>query len=519
MKILKVSILTVAVLLLSVSAFSQIVDSAFVDGAVYAKLHDTSTAHLDLVSPPLSGLVATYGLDTMYWPFRGVNNIKLDKTYVLQFSDSNEVDQLIADLEALPMIDYAEKVPLNRTDAFVPNDIHPQQYYLDKINAQAAWDISTGSPDVVIAIVDNGVRLTHNDLEANIWVNPNEILNGLDDDDNLPNNVLLTDDINGFDLADFDNNPFPPASFDHGTHCAGIAAAVTNNGSGIASIGFNVEIMAVKVAPDAGDGNQLTASYQGVIYAILKNADVISMSWGSSQSSRTDKEVIDEAFNRGIVLVAAAGNDNSSAPFFPAAYPNVISVGSTNENDQKSSFSNFGSTVDVMAPGSSILSAVASADNAFNFLSGTSMACPLVAGLAALAKSAQPGLTPTEVRNALTSGCDNISSLNPGFNGQLGAGRINAFKTLSLVTGVSQVELGQDILLYPNPVAQDLHIRLHRDETLDIRVFDLLGVEVYAGTHSGKKFSLQLGSLKGGVYIVEVQTNSGKWQGKIVKAE
>lgn len=501
---------------------AQTLDTAYVDGSIYVKLFDTSAAHIDLLSPPLDSLITKYGLDTMYWPFKGYN-VPLDQTYRLEFTEIGKTDSLIAELESLPMFEYAEKVPLGISDGFVPNDVNANQTYLTKINAESAWGISQGSQQVVIAIIDNGVRLTHEDLAANIWVNPGETLgNGVDDDNNG-----RKDDINGFDIADNDNNPNPPpgisnsSGFVHGTHCAGIASAVTNNGKGIASIGFKVKIMAVKVARNSGNDRELTHSYEGVFYAMRAGADIISMSFGGAGGGQTALTIINAAFNSGAVLIAAAGNEGVSTPSFPAAFANVISVGATGNNDQIASFSNFGSTVDVMAPGVSILSTLAGSDDSYGFLSGTSMACPLVAGLAGLILSADGNLSPSEVRNVLTGGCDNINSVNPGLNGQIGAGRINAFKTLSLVAGVNAVEdlRTSGFLICPNPFKDLLNVSIGREDNMpvSISIFDHSGRRVFKCETPLQEITLSLKELPEGIYFLRINRDASMLAGKIIK--
>src|SRR5690606_5534613 len=235
------------------------------------------------------------------------------------------------------------------------------------------------------------------------------------------------------------------------------AAAVTNNGKGVASIGFNAKIMAVKATRNAGPGNVLHNSLDGVTYAVRNNADIISMSFASTGNSLTSDVLFRTAHTRGIVLIAAAGNDNVSTPYFPAAHPNVFAVGATNEDDEKASFSNFGSYLNIMAPGVSIYSTLASANNAYGFNSGTSMACPMVAGLASLVLAERPNYSPQQVFAELTQNADNISTQNPGFNGQLGSGRINAFKTLqSFTSNIFSETISNDLKIFPVPATDEL---------------------------------------------------------------
>ncbi len=404
----------------------------YISGQLFVKVNDASSESLLY---PGSGDRYPYGLKEIVKKFRvtGIskafilNDPKLSKTYLLRFDKHGKTPELISKLSGLHYIEYAERVPLYKT-SLTPNDLHPNQWYLPQIQAEAAWDITTGSASVVIAIVDDAVLISHEDLAPVIWVNPGEIPgNGIDDE---PNGYI--DDINGWDAADNDNDPNPvnPTNsyFSHGTHCAGIAAAATDNGIGIASVSYNVKLMAVKTAFN-GWGS-VPAALQGVEYAIAAKANIISMSWGGGPYSQTYQNVFDAAHNQGIVLIAAAGNDNTDILAYPASYNHVISVGATNSSDQRASFSNYGDSIDVMAPGQAIWSCKAGSNSSYDYNSGTSMACPLVSSLAALMLSWDPTLTPDELEACLKSSCDNIDAQNPGYIGQIGAGRINAEQAL-----------------------------------------------------------------------------------------
>ncbi len=341
--------------------------------------------------------------------------------------DEDELEYLISYLNRQEDILYVEKVPLYRT-LLDPDDPNiNSQWHLSNIQASQAWDIHAGS-GAVIAIIDDAVRITHEDLSPNLWVNPGEIPgDGLDNDNNG-----FIDDVHGWDLADNDNDPNPPPSasnevFTHGTHVAGIASAASNNGIGIASIGFGAKIMSLKAtSDDTEDARVIEEVFSTIQYAINNNADVINMSWGGPVFSQTFQDLIDVAHEAGIVLVAAAGNDNSDEVFYPAGYNHVISVAASKQDDGKASFSNYGETIDVTAPGLQIFSTLAGSDQSYGLLSGTSMASPLVAGLCGLAKSYVQNATPDQILSCLTSTADNIDNVNQGFEGLLGAGRINA---------------------------------------------------------------------------------------------
>ena len=382
--------------------------------------------------PQLRSLTEEYGITT--WKKAAVlNDPELLRWYRIEFTEAHQVGALMEALQNLPGVTMVERVPIMK-HFLTPNDISGNQYYLPLIDAEDAWDNTTGDPNIVVAIVDDAVLITHEDLQPNLWQNTGETPgNGIDDDNNG-----YVDDINGWDVSDNDNNPNPPASatnsnFTHGTHCAGIACAATDNGIGIAGMGWDVSLMAVKCKPNGASGPTLPDVWEGVQYAIAAEADVISMSWGGQGSSSFNQQIINTAVNNGIVCVAAAGNDDTDTQFFPAAYQNVIAVGASNSQDQKASFSNYGSYIDVMAPGVNILSTLAGSTSSYGYQSGTSMACPLVSGLCGLMLSANPNQTPAQIEQCLENGCENINAQNPNYVGQMGAGRVNANFALSCV--------------------------------------------------------------------------------------
>jgi hypothetical protein len=296
------------------------------------------------------------------------------------------------------------------------------QWALPKIQAAQAWDYTHGSSEVAIAIVDLGTQLDHPDLDANIWENTAELggVNGVDDDGNG-----WVDDFYGWDFMYSDGYPDPGPGESHGTHTAGSASAVTNNGIAIAGVGWNCKIMAVR----AGEGQYIYYGIEGINYASLTGAQAISCSWGGSGNSQYEQDVINDATDRGSLVVAAAGNENSSAPHYPSAYDNVLAVAATNPADSRSGYSNYGIWVDVCAPGDAIVSTVYG--GGIGAMSGTSMACPHVAGLAGLVFALHNTWTPAQVSAQILSTCDNIDALNPLYAGLLGEGRINAYRAVT----------------------------------------------------------------------------------------
>lgn len=267
------------------------------------------------------------------------------------------------------------------------------QWGMVKIQASQAWDMTTGSPSINIAILDTGVDLDHPDLA-------NKVISSVD----FTHSASL-DDVYG-----------------HGTHVAGIAAAMTNNGIGVAGLGYTSTIMNVKVLSDAGAGAYSWIA-SGIVWATDNGAEVINMSLGGPSASSTLEEAIAYAWSKGVVVIAAAGNSGTMAPFYPAYYTNCIAVAATDANDARASWSNYGDWVDVAAPGVSIYSTLK--NDGYGYKSGTSMASPHVAGLAALvfttvSDANGDGKLNDEVRNLIEATCDDI-----GLSG-IGYGRINA---------------------------------------------------------------------------------------------
>lgn len=505
---------------------SQTVNPNFIDGIVQFKLNDNSLLELDPYTnnvPALNLIFTLYGVDTLYKPFK-LSGTPLDKVYRIEFSNVTMVEDLIDDLELIPDVEFAEKSPLYKITQ-TPNDFNTaNQWALTKINAEQAWDFTTGSANVVIAIVDNGVKHSHEDLIGNRWVNSSEQggLPALDDDFNG-----YTDDIYGYDIADSDNDPEPPSNIDnssaffHGTHVAGIAAAATNNGTGIASLGYNCKFMSVKCSRNSSDGQSLTNAQDGIFYAMRSGADIINMSFASPENAGVTELIVNQATSSGVVLIGAAGNDNSDSEHYPGAYANVLCVGATDENDHKAGFSNYGSWVDVMAPGTGIYSTMPVGGNTYDYKQGTSMATPLVSGLAGLVLAANSGYSPTQVKNKIIGGCINIDNLNSGLAGQLGAGRINAWHTFSAV-GIAE-DGNTQIGIYPNPVDENgfLNFKFNQalKESIALTITDVSGrlvVSQNIGNPGDKTIELPLDNLSDGLYIASFDINGIHYQEKLI---
>ena len=279
------------------------------------------------------------------------------------------------------------------------------------IDAVEAWDVGTGSSDVVVAVIDTGIDYTHPDLIDNIWVNPGEIAgDGIDNDGNG-----FIDDIHGWDFAYNDSDPYDRQG--HGTHVAGTIGASGNNGIGVTGVSQDVSLMAIKFLNDSGSGTTSGAiraiEYTNLMKQRGTNIVLTNNSWGGGGYSSSLRSVIADAMDLDILFVAAAGNESTSSHSYPAGYDldNIISVASTDRYDELSSFSNFSTSwVDLAAPGSSILST--RAGGGYETLSGTSMASPHVAGAAALLAAVRPDLSALEIKAQLLENVDHLPQLS-----------------------------------------------------------------------------------------------------------
>lgn len=335
-----------------------------------------------------------------------------------------------------PHVEYAEPKYLYEISD-IPNDaLYSSMPQFPHVQAPAAWDVVKGAAgNVIIAVVDGGTYWNHQDLLANIWINEDEIPNnGIDDDNNG-----FIDDVYGWNFANNSNDPTglpnTPENAAHGTHVAGSAAAVTNNGIGVASISWNCVLMPINAGSPTSD-RSIAYGYDGIAYAAANGAQIINCSWGGTGNpSSLEQDVINFAYANGALVVAAAGNsgvNNDQTPHYPSNYKNVLAVGATGTaNDTKASFSNYGVTVDVFAPGVNIYSTVPNNGYQSAFWSGTSMASPMAAGLAGLVKTLNPGYTVDQLREQVRVTCDPIDAANPNFSGRLGKGRINALRAVT----------------------------------------------------------------------------------------
>ena len=367
----------------------------------------------------------------------------ISRYFKISFDKGYPIEEFVNSLQATGYFDLVEPVFIHQT-FFTPNDpAIASQYYIELIKANEAWDVTQGNSSIVIGIVDTGGDLDHPDLQNNLYIDPADPTDGIDNDGDgyIDNNRGW--DFSGTDVSligtpgfQGDNNPsvFSGNKFGHGTMVAGCASASTNDGIGISGVGFNTKLLFTKHYADNQPDNSTSYSsnlYEGVLYAALHGAKIINCSWGNANASGIAQDIINYVtLELGCLVVAAAGNSNSESPLYPAAYDNVLSVASSDEDDLRSWFSNYGRTVDIIAPGSNIYTT--NYDNGYRSDSGTSLSAPLVAGAAALVWAHNPTFTPLQVAEQLRISADETFYLNnAGFEHKLGRGRLDIARALT----------------------------------------------------------------------------------------
>ena len=418
----------------------------------------SSTTPLTAQSSAMTSIIKKLGANAIL----SVRPLLTDKAVqVIRLSKTADEDlsAAITALKSNPQVQYAEpNFVLHALDDGVPND--PEFYKMWAMHNTGQTDIGgsigvsgadinilplwkegfTGSRKVLVAVLDTGMDWNHPDLQANLYTNPGEIAgNGVDDDHNG-----FVDDVHGWNF--YDNNNIPMDDHNHGTHCAGIIGAAGNNSVGIAGINWNVSLMPLKFLSSQGSGSTDKA-IDAINYATMMKVNVMSNSWGGNGWSQGMYDAIKHARDGGVLFVAAAGNEahnNDDEATYPAGFEldNVVSVAATDNRDKLGIFSNYGqTTVHVAAPGVRIWSTVRGGDYAS--MSGTSMATPFAAGVAALVMSAHPELSYSEVKDRLIRTSTPVASLRTKV---VAKGRINAFNAMhDVVPPAIQVDKTQVI--------------------------------------------------------------------------
>ncbi|UCD51951.1 MAG: S8 family serine peptidase [Phycisphaerales bacterium] len=340
-----------------------------------------------------------------------------------------DVPTVCAQLRNDPDVQYAQPNYIYHICQVPDDPDFPDQYAHQLIQMPDAWDISTGSRDVVVAVLGTGVDVNHPDLKDNIWINPGEIPdNDVDDDENG-----YIDDVYGWNFEDGDNDVIPEEDYydigGHETMVAGVIAATGNNGEGVCGINWQCSLMVLRLSLYITTAEVA----EGLDYAAANGADILNMSFGADEFGAEGdpivKEAIDNAFAQGVLLFASAGNSDNDYPNYPAAYPNVVAVSSTDGEDIKTGHSSFGSWVDIAAPGTDIVTT--DLNGQYIATAGTSFSSPYVAAVGALVLSHRPDLSHVEIRAILENTTDPVyyGDVDP-VQGYVGTGRVNAYTAL-----------------------------------------------------------------------------------------
>jgi hypothetical protein len=416
-------------------------------------------AHLDIAvqNYPIKNIKQLYP-HTQKSP-KTAKRTEITKIFEIEYESDIPIMYLIKELRKSKLFEYVEASYIRELHAS-PNDtrLSEQILYFNQISAPDAWDIHKcqDGDEIVIGICDSGTEWYHEDLVANLWMNLGEDangngtvlvwdaglgryvfdpgdLNGIDDDGNGK-----VDDLVGWNFWTWDGtlarDPNGSSNNSHGTHVAGCAAAVTNNGKGVASVSWNVKFLPTKHSSNSS-GNLVFNSYSGIAYLTDMGVDIINCSWGGLGFSFAEKDVIDYALDEGVVIFASAGNNYTDQIQYPSGYPGVVNIASVNRYDTKTDYSNYGVSVDVTAPGGdnmtffSILSTIP--PNIYSNKTGTSMASPIAAGAFALLKSYRNTWTNEQLIKQFLGSGDDISTENPDYSNMLGSGRINVENSLT----------------------------------------------------------------------------------------
>jgi len=374
--------------------------------------------------------------------------------YLLTFSSKN-VNEIIEDYTKTGIFEFAEPNYLasggGKRDSIIPNDQYfSRQYNLYNdgsfnlspavvdadIDMELAWDIEQGDSTIVVAILDTGVKLRHPELRSRLWTNKDETINDMDDDGNG-----YQDDINGWDFVN--NDGTPRDDHGHGTNVTGILGAQGNNEIGYAGVDWNCKLMICKVLNSANRGSN-SSFIEAIVYAVDNGANIINMSLGGTGYSNAYHNAVKYAYDNNVAIIACMMNENSSTPFYPAAFPETIAVGSTDANDKRSApffwdnttGSNFGEHIDIVAPGNYIYGLSNSSNTNYNsYWGGTSQSAPLITGICALLLAQDSKRSPEDLRLIVTSTAEDlVGSVDEDTNGfdiYYGYGRANAYNALS----------------------------------------------------------------------------------------
>ena len=470
--------------------------------------------------------------------YQTINTKQSNKIIIIKYDSDIGLEEIISFYENTGLFEYVEPNYTGKGSGVlntIPNDSeYSNQWGLKNdgtfsnapsvsgadIEMELAWDIETGDPNMIVAIIDTGLRLAHPEFSGRLWNNVNEVADGTDTD----NNGFIDDLVAGWDFINSDNDPTDDHG--HGTNVAGIALASGNNTIGYAGVNWNAKVMICKALNENNSGSY-AAMAEAIYYAVDNGAKVINMSIGGSGNSTTLSDAIDYCYDNGVVLVACMMNFNNSVTYYPAGYNKTIAVGSTNPDDTRSnpffwsttSGSNFGSHIDLVAPGNYMNGLSDTSDTYYgSYWGGTSQASPLVAGVVSLLLSQNPALTFEEIRTILRESSedqvgDPSEDIN-GFDTYYGYGRLNAKNALShQALSINNFEnANKNIVIYPNPINRNSQLEISNliDGDYTINIYNAFGQNLQSKNTStyNSKITFSISNLNAGIYFLRVKNES-----------
>jgi len=472
------------------------------------------------------------------------NRPNVDKLLIIKFNQNIDVEELVRKYMQTEVFEFAEPNYIGRSagvQGFTPNDpnySNQWQFFNDgTFNGDAvagadtkmedAWDITTGSSSVVVAILDSGMKLDHPEIASRIWQNTADNNGNATDDDNNG----YADDFQGWDFAYSDN--IPNDAYGHGTNVGSIVGMDGDNGTGLAGVDWNCQLMIGKILDD-NDFGYYSWWAEAIYYAVDNGADVINMSVGGSSYSATLEAAVDYAHTNDVVVVVCMMNADNNTTYYPAGFANSIAVGATGVDDKRvspffwsvTSGSSYGSHIDLVAPGSPIYGLSYNSNTNYNsYWGGTSQASPQVAGVVALIKSLDPSLNVEAIRSILKNTADDQvgdpSEDIAGWDQYYGSGRMNAGAALTFVqnsiSSNDEVNTAFEFNVFPNPASNFIRIDTDNQTIDQLSIYSMDGKLIRQLTNLRNHENINIQDLSSGIYLIEVQIGEARVSQKVIK--
>lgn len=471
------------------------------------------------------------------------NRPNMDKLLIVKYNHSINVEDMVKVYQASGFFEYAEPNYIGYgggVQGYTPNDSYYHKQWQFKndgtfnssavagadMNMENAWDITTGDSSVVVAILDSGMKLNHPEIANRLWRNyADNNSDNVDDDNNG-----YKDDYQGWDFAYSDNTP--DDAYGHGTNVGSIVGMEGDNGTGLAGVDWNCKLMIGKILND-NDFGYYSWWTDGIYYAVDNGADVINMSVGGSTFSATLEAAVNYAYANGVVVVVCMMNADNNSNYYPAAFTNSIAVGATGVDDKRvspffwssTSGSNYGSHIDLVAPGSPIHGLSYNSNANYNsYWGGTSQASPQVAGVAALMKALDPNLSVDDIRNILKNTADDQvgdpSEDIVGWDQYYGAGRLNAGAALayvqSLISSDDEVKIDVQVNISPNPASEFVQINTNGEKIDILSIYNINGQMIKQFNHLNSNQPIDIKNMTSGTYIFEMWLDGNRISKKVV---